>query len=78
VVVLPQVLLCGLFQPRDQMATVLRWASDVLPVPYAVEALQHVADNRIDGAFTRDLLVLVAFVAGSVVAAAATLRRTSP
>jgi hypothetical protein len=37
-----------------------------------------VADNRIDGAFTRDLLVLVAFVAGSVVAAAATLRRTSP
>jgi ABC-2 type transport system permease protein len=78
VVVLPQVLLCGLFQPRDQMATVLRWASDVLPVPYAVEALQHVTDNRIDGAFTRDLLVLVAFVAGSVVAAAATLRRTSP
>jgi ABC-2 type transport system permease protein len=78
VVVLPQVLLCGLFQPRDQMATVLRWASDVLPVPYAVEALQHVAGNRIDGAFARDLLVLVGFVAGGVIAAAATLRRTTP
>jgi ABC-2 type transport system permease protein len=78
VLVLPQILVCGLFQPRDHMATILRWASDVLPVPYAVEALQHVADNRIDGAFVRDLLVLVGFVAGSLIAAAATLRRTTP
>jgi ABC-2 type transport system permease protein len=78
VIVLPQVLLCGLFQPRDHMATLLRWASDVLPVPYAVEALQHVADNRIDGAFARDLLVLVGFVASSVIGAAATLRRATP
>lgn len=77
VVVLPQILLCGLFVPRAAMATVLRWAADVLPLSYAVEALQHVADARIDGAFARDLLVLVGFVAGSVVAAAATLRRTT-
>jgi ABC-2 type transport system permease protein len=78
VVVLPQVLLCGLFQPRAEMATVLRWAADVLPVSYAVEALQYVADARIDGAFARDLVVLVCFVAGAVVAASATLRRTTP
>jgi ABC-2 type transport system permease protein len=77
-VVLPQVLLCGLFQPRSEMATVLRWAADVLPVSYAVEALQHVADARVNGAFARDLLVLACFVAGSVIAAAATLRRTTP
>jgi ABC-2 type transport system permease protein len=78
VVVLPQILLCGLFVPRSAMATVLRWAADVLPLSYAVEALQHVADARVDGAFVRDLLVLIGFVAGSVVAAAATLRRTTP
>jgi ABC-2 type transport system permease protein len=78
VVVLPQILLCGLFQPRAEMATVLRWAADVLPVSYAVEALQYVADDRVDGAFARDLVVLVCFVAGAVVAASATLRRTTP
>ncbi len=75
VVVLPQILLCGLFVPRSAMATVLRWAADVLPLSYAVEALQHIADARVDGAFARDLLVLAGFVAGAVVAAAATLRR---
>jgi ABC-2 type transport system permease protein len=76
VVVLPQLLVCGLFQPRSEMATVLRWAADVLPLPYAVEALQHVAGSTtVDGAFARDLLVLAGFVVAGVVAAAATLRR---
>ena len=76
VVVLPQVLLCGLFHPRDEMATVLRWASDVLPVSYAVEALQHVvADPTVGADFARDLVVLAGFVAGALIAAAATLRR---
>jgi ABC-2 type transport system permease protein len=76
VVVLPQVLLCGLFRPRSEMATALRWASDVLPVSYAVEALQHVAaDPSVDAPFARDLLVLAAFVVAALIAAAATLRR---
>lgn len=76
VVVLPQLLVCGLFQPRSEMAIVLRWAADVLPVPYAVEALQHVAGSTsVDGGFVRDLVVLAGFVVAGVVAAAATLRR---
>jgi ABC-2 type transport system permease protein len=76
VVVLPQVLLCGLFHPRAEMATALRWAADVLPVSYAVEALQHVAGNTgVDAAFGRDLIVLTGFVAAALIAAAATLRR---
>ena len=76
VVVLPQLLVCGLFQPRSEMATVLRWAADVLPVPYAVEALQHVAGSgSVDGGFVRDLLVLAGFAVAGLVAAAATLRR---
>ena len=40
-VVFPQLFLCGLFRPRDQMATVLRWLSDVMPLSYAVEALKQ-------------------------------------
>jgi ABC-2 type transport system permease protein len=76
VVVLPQLLLCGLFQPRGEMATVLRWASDVLPVSYAVEALQTVArSSHIGGDYVRDLLVVLAFVVGALALGAATLRR---
>ena len=78
VVVLPQLLLCGLFQPRGEMATVLRWAADVLPVSYAVEALSTSRRSTVvDFAFARDVLVLLAFVVGAVVAAAATLRRST-
>jgi ABC-2 type transport system permease protein len=76
VVVLPQLLLCGLFHPRGEMATVLRWASDVLPVSYAVEALQTVARSAdVGGDYVRDLLVVVAFVVGALALGAATLRR---
>lgn len=76
VVMLPQLLLYGLFQPRGEMVTVLRWAADVLPVSYAVEALQLVAGNPAVGAdFARDLAVLAGFAAASVLAASATLRR---
>src|SRR5665647_3120927 len=34
--VLPQFLLSGLIAPRDQMITILRWASDVMPLSYSV------------------------------------------
>ena len=42
VFVLPQVLLCGLFQPRADMGWLLNWLSDVMPLSYAVEALTQV------------------------------------
>jgi len=77
VVVLPQLLLCGLFQPRDQMATVLRWASDLMPLSYAVQALQRVAGAATVGAtFVRDVVVVACCALGALVLAAATLRRT--
>ena len=40
--VLPQVLLCGLFVPRDALPDVLGAVSDVLPLSYAVDAMQEV------------------------------------
>src|SRR5690349_6176095 len=41
--VLPQVLLCGLFVPRESMPGVLEAVSDVLPMSYAVDAMQDLA-----------------------------------
>ena len=77
--VTPQLLLCGLFAPRDHMATVLRWASDVFPLTYAVDGMQELA---LSGDVTSDLVVDLVVVAGASVLAlslgAATLRRQSP
>ena len=41
--VLPQLILCGLFVPREQMAGALQAASDLLPLTYAFDALARVA-----------------------------------
>jgi len=71
VVVIPQILLCGLFVGRDQMAGWLGAISDVLPLSYAVEALRQVgAHAEPTGTMWRDLAVVAALVL-----AAATLRR---
>lgn len=79
VVVIPQLLLCGLFVPRDQMTNWLEWISNVLPVSYAVDALQQVATYPNPTAdMWRDIAVVVGFSVVALVLGAATLRRTTP
>lgn len=41
----PQVFLCGLLAPREQMPTALQWLSDVLPMTYAVKALRAIGSQ---------------------------------
>ncbi|GAA2706525.1 ABC transporter permease [Micromonospora olivasterospora] len=78
VVVLPQLLLCGLFVARDQMAGWLQAVSDALPLSYAVEALQEVgAHAEPTATMWRDLAVVAGSVVLALVLAAATLRRRS-
>ena len=78
VVVAPQLLLCGLFVPRDEMAGWLQAVSDVLPLSYAVEALQEVgAHADPTGTMWRDLAVVIGATVLALVLAAATLRRRS-
>ncbi|SEG28946.1 ABC-2 type transport system permease protein [Thermomonospora echinospora] len=77
--VLPQALLCGLFVPRDQMAGWLEAISAVLPLSYAVEAMQQVTQ---ESGVTGTLLADIAVIAGCTLLAlglgAATLRRRTP
>jgi ABC-2 type transport system permease protein len=76
VIVLPQLLLCGLFRPRPEMAAVLRWASDVLPLSYAVDALQRTTTSAaLTGGYWRDVTVVLGCAAAGLILAAATLRR---
>lgn len=78
IVVVPQILLCGLFVPRDEMAGWLQVVSDVLPLSYAVEALQEVGANaEPTGTVWRDLAVVAGAAVLALVLAAATLRRRS-
>jgi ABC-2 type transport system permease protein len=76
VVVVPQLLLCGLFVPREQMAGWLQALSDVFPLSYAVDGLSQV--GRFPDATStmwRDLIVVLGAVLVALVLSAATLRR---
>ena len=75
-VVLPQFLLCGLLVPRDQMGAVLEAISWVLPLSYAVDAMQRITLEATVSARTLvDLVVVTVAIALSVALGAATLRR---
>jgi ABC-2 type transport system permease protein len=77
--ILPQFLLCGLLVPRDALPDVLRWISDVLPLSYAVDAMQAITSSADAGSdVARDIGVVLAFVVVAVAAGAATLRRRTP
>jgi ABC-2 type transport system permease protein len=73
---LPQILLSGIFGPRDAMTPVLKGLSDVLPMTYAYDGLSRVAASATIG---RSIAIDLAVIAGSVLIAlvlgAATLRR---
>ena len=74
--VLPQILLCGLFVPRDQMAGWLDAIASVLPLTFAFEALDAVAvDGDGLGGVSGEIAVLVAFAAVAIGLGALTLRR---
>ncbi len=74
--VLPQLLLCGLFVPRDQMSAALEAIAQALPLTYAYDALDQVAA---DGAGLGDIVLDVVVIVGGILLAlalgAATLRR---
>jgi ABC-2 type transport system permease protein len=75
-VIFPQLLLCGLFVPRGQMQAVLSYASDVLPMSYAVDAMTRVATTAGTSAdLWRDLAVVAGSALLVLTVGAATLRR---
>jgi ABC-2 type transport system permease protein len=76
--VLPQVLLCGLFLPRDALPDVLEAISNVLPLSYAVDAMQYLTRSADTAQVWRDIGIVAAFAVGGLAAGAATLRRRTP
>ncbi|SED12730.1 ABC transporter permease [Streptomyces sp. TLI_105] len=75
-VIFPQLLLCGLFTPRDRMAPALEAISNVLPMSYAVDGMNEVLRHTdMTAAFVRDALVVAGCAVLVLGLGAATLRR---
>ena len=77
-IVFPQLLLCGLFVPRPALPDVLRAISDVLPLSFAVDAMQALVTSTQTADVWRDLAVVAAFALAGLALGAATLRRRTP
>jgi ABC-2 type transport system permease protein len=76
VVVVPQILLCGLFVARDRMNDVLEAISNVLPLTFSVDALQEIAGNtEATAALWEDTGIMVAIFVAVLILASLTLRR---
>lgn len=74
-VVVPQMLLCGLLVPRDQLPDVLRAISNVLPLSYAVDAMQTLTRTADTTEVWQNLGVVALFVVAGLALGAATLKR---
>lgn len=76
IVIGPQIFLCGLLLPRDQMADWLHWLSNVMPMSYAVDALAEVRQHaEPTSAYGAAVGILLGFGLLAVALASATLRR---
>lgn len=74
--IFPQLLVCGLFVARDQMARPLQWFADVMPLTYSVDAMKQVtAQSSWTYTHTKDLLVVVGFAIAALILGSITIRR---
>ncbi|MFT4200896.1 ABC transporter permease [Gordonia sp. (in: high G+C Gram-positive bacteria)] len=75
----PQLFLCGLFVPRDQLPGWLEGISNVMPLSYAVDALNEVSTKAsASGQMWRDVVVIASIAVVAMALGAATLRRRTP
>jgi len=78
-VVFPQLLLCGLFVPREAMAEPLQYVAYVFPLTYAFAALSRATHpGPLGGAFVLDVAIVAGATLGALALGAATLRRRTP
>jgi ABC-2 type transport system permease protein len=77
-VIVPQLLLCGLLVPLTNMPDILEKIARVLPMTYAVEAIQNIASETTTSTETwRDIIIVIACVVLAIIFGSLTLRRTS-
>lgn len=76
-ILMPQVLVCGLFAPREHMARLLQWLADAFPLTYGVDAMKRVTISaHWSGELTKDVLVVTLFGVAALILGSITIRRT--
>lgn len=74
--IFPQLLVCGLFVAREQMARPLQWFADVMPLTYSVDAMKQITvHSSWTSALTRDLAVVIGFGIVALVLGSITIHR---
>jgi ABC-2 type transport system permease protein len=74
--IFPQLLTCGLFVPREQMAQALQWFADIMPLTYSVDAMKQITLHATwASTLTRDLVIVVAYGLAVLVLGSITIRR---
>jgi ABC-2 type transport system permease protein len=74
--IFPQIILCGLFVPRDQMAGWLHAISWAMPLTYAYDALARATRPApLGSAMAADVIAVIAFTVAALGLGALTLRR---
>jgi len=74
--VFPQLLTCGLFVPREQMAKGLQWFADIMPMSYSVDAMKQIASHSTwTGRLVRDFVIVIVIALGVLMLGSITIRR---
>lgn len=74
--IFPQLLVCGLFAARDQMAQWLQYFADVMPLTYSVDAMKQVTAHSLWSAdLTRDLVIVAGCSVAALILGVVTIRR---
>ena len=72
----PQLLVCGLFVARDQMAQLLQWFADIMPLTYSVDYMKQVtAHPGWTSAQSKDLLIVIIYALAALILGSITIRR---
>ena len=75
-IIFPQIFLCGLLVPRDQLPTVLEWLSWLMPLSYSVDAASEaMTSSSVTAAYLIDMGAVLAFAFAALALGGLTLRR---
>jgi len=76
--IFPQLLVCGLFVPREQMASALQGFANIMPMTYSVDAMQQLAlHTSITGQIWRDFLLVAVYAVIALLLGSLTICRNS-
>jgi ABC-2 type transport system permease protein len=75
-IIIPQIFLCGVIWPVEQMPDYLQWVAKFLPLTYGVDGIRALMlEGRELLDIGKEIGVLAAYAVGLLVLAAFTLRR---